>query len=139
MTRIRVRPHLASLSLAVLLAACTDRTTETKVLYHKSSAPPTGVFSACGRVPYPKLAIQQLWEGTTRMQVQVSPTGEITRINILKSSGYPILDDASVHTLHHCQAQATIQNGIPVSAWHVLDIRWRLSDLAEWNKLKTTP
>lgn len=49
---------------------------------------------------YPRLARERGIEGTVLVRFKVQPTGGIDRVDIVKSSGVKILDDASVSTVY---------------------------------------
>ena len=48
---------------------------------------------------YPKDAINNLYEGTIILDVTVDESGQIKRINIKRSSGYDILDQAFINSV----------------------------------------
>lgn len=47
-------------------------------------------------VTYPLKARRFGWEGTTSLEVEISPIGEINDIEIISGSGYTILDEAAI-------------------------------------------
>jgi protein TonB len=52
---------------------------------------------------YPPLARQQGWEGEVRLALRVEANGSLTRVRIVRSSGYGILDHAALRSLGHVQ------------------------------------
>ena len=48
---------------------------------------------------YPRAAKDHGWEGTTILRIEVGPEGDPGRIEIVQSSGYSILDEASVEAV----------------------------------------
>lgn len=48
---------------------------------------------------YPAVARQAGQEGTALLQVEILPNGRTGEINIIRSSGYPTLDEAAVQTV----------------------------------------
>lgn len=48
---------------------------------------------------YPKTAINNLYEGTTILNVTINEYGDIVQIEIKKSSGHPILDQAFIDSV----------------------------------------
>ena len=50
---------------------------------------------------YPREARERGWEGTTVLRVEVLADGTAGKIEIAKSSGHNVLDDASVDTVRH--------------------------------------
>ena len=53
-------------------------------------------IEAVGNINYPLAARQQQLYGSLRMLVSLFPNGEVSEIQILKSSGYSILDQAAI-------------------------------------------
>ena len=45
---------------------------------------------------YPPVAKRRHWEGTTVVQLQLTPEGKVTDISVVEKSGYEILDEAAV-------------------------------------------
>jgi periplasmic protein TonB len=48
---------------------------------------------------YPPVAKRRHWEGTTVVQLQLTPEGKVTDISVVEKSGYEILDEAAVHMI----------------------------------------
>jgi protein TonB len=48
---------------------------------------------------YPPIAKRRHWEGTTIVQLRVSPDGKVTDISVVEKSGYEILDEAAVRMI----------------------------------------
>lgn len=48
---------------------------------------------------YPRLAQQKGWQGTVELAVRIDSLGKLTRVRIVHSSGYGILDYAAVHSV----------------------------------------
>ena len=48
---------------------------------------------------YPKLALNNEWEGVVVLEVFVDRNGKARRIRIIKSSGHSVLDRSFVHTV----------------------------------------
>ena len=48
---------------------------------------------------YPPLARRRGWEGTVRLGLRIEPDGRLTRVRVLASSGYGVLDRAAVRAL----------------------------------------
>jgi protein TonB len=45
---------------------------------------------------YPVVAKRRHWEGTTVVQLSISPDGKIEAISVVEKSGHEVLDDAAV-------------------------------------------
>ncbi|MDH5593663.1 MAG: TonB family protein, partial [Gammaproteobacteria bacterium] len=48
---------------------------------------------------YPSLARRNNWQGKLEISLRISPDGKLTNIQVTKTSGYSILDDAAIDTL----------------------------------------
>jgi TonB family protein len=78
---------------------------------------------------YPVLARERGWEGTVLVGVAVASNGMLTSARLLRSSGYPLLDEASLTSLRriHTLGVETARLGRePVEV--ILPIRFRLAD-----------
>lgn len=78
---------------------------------------------------YPALARERGWEGTVLVGVAVASDGMLTSARLLRSSGYPLLDEASLTSLRriHSLGVETARLGRePVEV--ILPIRFRLAD-----------
>ena len=54
----------------------------------------TPIVTKSGQPSYPKSAINNGWEGTVTVSVKISETGTILDIEVMKSSGHAVLDNA---------------------------------------------
>ena len=76
-------------------------------LVSKEPPPPTrlpgdrdrAVASKLPEPYYPKEAINLSWEGTVKVRVQVTSKGAVSAVSLLRSSGYPVLDQAFINTV----------------------------------------
>ena len=48
---------------------------------------------------YPPVAKRRHWEGTTVVQLRLSPDGKVTDISVVEKSGHEILDEAAVNMI----------------------------------------
>jgi protein TonB len=51
------------------------------------------------RLSYPAIARRKGWQGTVQLELHIEPDGQITRLRIDATSGYPLLDQAAVRSL----------------------------------------
>jgi protein TonB len=49
---------------------------------------------------YPRLALLRGWEGTVLLDLQIETDGRISRVSLAQSSGYSLLDNSAIETLH---------------------------------------
>lgn len=78
------------------------------------------------RPPYPSRALREGWEGTTVLKVQVSPAGKPGVIQIYKSSGRSVLDEAAQDAVKAWTFTAATQGGAPISGWVTVPIVFKL-------------
>ena len=48
---------------------------------------------------YPTTAQKHGWQGTTLLHIEVQPSGEAGKIEVAQSSGYSLLDNASIEAV----------------------------------------
>jgi protein TonB len=48
---------------------------------------------------YPPIARRRHWEGTTVIQLTLTPEGKVSRVTVLEKSGYDVLDEAAVRMI----------------------------------------
>ena len=48
---------------------------------------------------YPTIAVRQGWQGTVLLRVRVLQTGAVESVEVMRSSGKKVLDDAAIHTV----------------------------------------
>jgi TonB family protein len=53
---------------------------------------------------YPSLARQRGWQGEVRLGLRIEANGDLTRVRVLESSGYGILDRAALRSLQHIRS-----------------------------------
>ncbi|MEK6744486.1 MAG: energy transducer TonB [Nitrospirota bacterium] len=70
---------------------------------------------------YPRLARERGIEGTVLVRFKVQPTGGIERVDIVKSSGAKILDDASVSTVYRAAPVPYVDGWVEVPMVYQLD------------------
>ena len=79
------------------------------------------VHSALEKVKtYPRMARERGVEGVVLVRFKVLPTGEIERVDIIKSSGSDILDTASVRTVYRAAPMPYVNGWVEVPMSYVL-------------------
>jgi len=86
--------------------------------------PPT--FSSNRPPSYPTEAYQAGIEGEVLLKLHVSSTGEVERVDISRSSGYRILDEAARDAVKNWRGTPALRNGRAVAAVEHLPVRFRL-------------
>jgi TonB family protein len=79
------------------------------------------VHSALEKVKtYPRIARERGVEGVVLVRFKVLPTGEIEKVDIVKSSGSDILDTASVRTVYRAAPMPYVNGWVEVPMSYVL-------------------
>lgn len=79
------------------------------------------IVSSIERVKnYPRLARERGIEGTVRVRFRLKPQGEVDRVEIVKSSGFDILDQASVTTVYRASPMPYVTGWIELPMAYVL-------------------
>jgi len=77
--------------------------------------------------PYPRVAREHGWEGTTLLRVEVLDDGSGGTVEILKSSGYQVLDEASLETVRHWRFLPARSGDIPIRSLVEIPIRFHMT------------
>ena len=51
------------------------------------------------QLKYPAIARRKGWQGIVQLELHIEPDGRISRLQINKTSGYPVLDNAAAQSL----------------------------------------
>jgi protein TonB len=76
--------------------------------------------------PYPRAARQRGYEGRTVLRVEVLETGKVGGIEVANSSGFDLLDEASVRAVKDWHFVPGTKNGKRIGQWVVVPIRFSL-------------
>jgi TonB family protein len=79
------------------------------------------IVSSIERVKsYPRLARERGIQGVVHLRFRVRPQGEVDRVEVVRSSGYEILDTASVRTVYRAAPMPYVSGWIEVPIAYVL-------------------
>lgn len=79
------------------------------------------IVSSIERVKsYPRFARERGIQGVVHLRFRVRPQGEVDRVEIVRSSGYEILDTASVRTVYRAAPMPYVNGWIEVPISYVL-------------------
>lgn len=68
---------------------------------------------------YPAQAIEAGWSGTTELRISVMPGRATPAVQVTKSSGYPVLDEAALEMLRRALPATTIPASLRERAFSV--------------------
>jgi TonB family protein len=80
---------------------------------------------------YPLLARQQGWEGTVTLRFEMLADGTIGKVDVVKSSGYSILDTAAQDAVTQWTHEPAKRHGMPVTRWGTLDFNFTLDKVGK--------
>lgn len=80
------------------------------------------------RPDYPRTAFAYEHEGTVRLLFIVNENGLPDMIAVDRSSGFLELDESALRAAREWRFLPARNRGVPVAAWHLLNIRFRLED-----------
>ena len=76
---------------------------------------------------YPHLARKLGWQGTVLLHVQVGADGRCTAVQLQRSSGHTVLDEAALQAVRTWRFIPARQGDRPVNAWVDVPIRFNLT------------
>jgi protein TonB len=77
---------------------------------------------------YPPRCLRMGIEGTVRVRVLVGENGRVQEVTVGKSSGDAALDEAAMEAVRHWRFEPAKRDGVPVRAWAVVPIEFKLID-----------
>lgn len=81
------------------------------------------------QLQYPALAQRRGWEGVVLMQLRLEANGDISRLQVLESSGFPLLDRAATRGLQRVARLPQAHSWLRGEAFElVLPVHYRLID-----------
>jgi len=112
-----MRHSSAVLPILVLLVGCVSMERPIPTTSHESTA-----------ADYPAESIRLHEQGATRLRYLIDTDGNVQTVEILDSSGYSRLDNASVAVVKRWRFWPALRNGKPVEAWIPARLVWNLAD-----------
>jgi protein TonB len=97
-------------------------------------APPEPVKPAFGGIgyknnpppDYPPMAVRQNWQGTVLLRVRVLATGVVEGVEVLRSSGKKVLDDAAIHTVERWVFAPSTRGSAAIDGFATVPIEFKL-------------
>jgi TonB family protein len=85
-------------------------------------------YDYCPKVEHPEVARREGQEGTVRLKVLVDKDGKPKSLEVSRSSGFPLLDQAAVDTVKGCRFHPAWSGGQRVERWVPVPIEFTLRD-----------
>jgi periplasmic protein TonB len=109
-----------------------DQPAPAAITAETSPAPPaeTSDMKVTNRVDpvYPPASRRAGEEGTGVFRVLVDTNGRPLEVQVMKSSGFPRLDEAAVTAIHKWRFRAAVANGQAVQSWTRVQVQFRLEN-----------
>lgn len=77
---------------------------------------------------YPGIARSRHWEGLVMLRVYVTPDGHSGSVNVSRSSGHDVLDDAAVAAVRNWRFIPGKRGDSPIASWATVPIQFQLRD-----------
>ena len=81
---------------------------------------------ALTRADYPIASIAQCESGDPRLRYVVLEDGTVGDVQVVRSSGFPRLDDASILVVKRWRFKPALYRAKPVAAWITVETSWQL-------------
>jgi protein TonB len=79
------------------------------------------IISSLERVKtYPRMARERGIQGVVRVRFKLRPAGDVETVEIVKSSGYDVLDTASIQTVYRAAPMPYVSGWVEVPMAYVL-------------------
>jgi periplasmic protein TonB len=75
---------------------------------------------------YPALAVRQGWQGTVLLRVRVLSSGAVEGVEVVRSSGKKLLDDAAIHTVERWVFAPSTRGATPIDGFATVPIEFKL-------------
>jgi len=95
-------------------------------LPQKRSAAPREVGKPCAGPAYPREARKLGQKGAAELRFMIDAEGAVSRAEVQKSSGYPLLDEAGLAAIRLCKFQPAVKDGSVIDSWHSATYKWAL-------------
>jgi protein TonB len=75
---------------------------------------------------YPDIAKRNRWEGTVLLKLFIDAEGRVTDVEVLRSSGYPVLDAEAAAAVRIWRGEPALLDGRAVASEETLPVKFRL-------------
>ncbi len=80
------------------------------------------------RIAYPRWAIRQGWEGNLILAVEILTDGSVGRLQVMKSTGYKLLDKTASKAIQHWKFHPATKDGKPVLTCIQIPVDFKLEE-----------
>jgi D-alanyl-D-alanine endopeptidase (penicillin-binding protein 7) len=118
-------PVLGLAALCMGMVACSTPAQQ-QAATSGNHTPALANFATCAKPVWPKEDLRAGHQGTVTLRFQISAEGNALASEILKSSGYPGLDEAARVGIEKCRFRPATQDGQPMQTWMQMQYVWTL-------------
>jgi TonB family protein len=112
-----------ALLAALVLTACAHTSGRAQ---HGDSSIALVLFDTCAKPTYPREDLVANHQGAVTLSFLVTEEGNAVDSKILKSSGYPSMDEAARGPILKCKFKPARQDGRPVTKWTNVQYVWTI-------------
>lgn len=118
----------AAIPVLGLAAACIAGCAQTPLEQAPAAPviPAVANFNSCAKPVWPKQSLRDGNQGTVTLAFKISADGKAEQSKLLKSSGFPLLDEAALQGITKCRFKPATQADTPVPAWMQMQYVWTL-------------
>jgi TonB family protein len=98
----------------------------THVWENAPSDPEPDKEAPCAKPVYPRMSLRYDEEGKVTLRFRIGEDGAIMESQIVRSSGFPLLDNAALDALQKCRYKPGMQKGKPIQATYTMQYVWVL-------------
>ena len=80
----------------------------------------------CSKPEYPRASLRHEEQGTVTMSFLIGVNGKVKAGKIVRSSGYPLLDNAALEGIAKCRFKPGTENGQELEQWVPVQYVWKL-------------
>jgi protein TonB len=84
------------------------------------------LLDSCAKPEWPRYALRNNQTGSVILRFTIAPTGRLLKQEVVRSSGYPLLDKAAIEGLSLCRFRPGSINGKPVQSVESMQYVWTL-------------
>ena len=75
---------------------------------------------------YPTIAVRQGWQGTVLLRVRVLQSGTVESVEVVRSSGKKVLDEAAIHTVERWVFAPSTRGNAAIDGFATVPIEFKL-------------
>ncbi|GAA5314952.1 MAG: hypothetical protein AseanaTS_01560 [Candidatus Pelagadaptatus aseana] len=76
---------------------------------------------------YPKLSLRKRQQGEALVQALVNKEGKTQQVKLVRSSGYPLLDNSALRAVEGWEFKAALVDDVPVMAWVEVPVAFQIN------------